>query len=180
MKRRTILSILAVGLFLALSSGGLLLADPIITYQTTYLGGETWQYDYNLGSSSFPSLAKYQFLSILFSYDLYRNLLDETPFHVDWITLVFQRDIIFVPHVDGEFIASAQVNNPEIPITFQVSFEWLGSIGTAPGSQPFTIYDDDFTILSSGYTSRAGVPEPATALLLGWGLGALVLWRKRA
>lgn len=180
MKRKTILSILAVGLFLVFSTGGWLLADPIITYETTYLGGSTWQYDYHLFYGTFTPLSIEQGIAIFFVSDLYGILQDKTPSLADWHTYVLQKAIIWGVSVSGEFDAEALTDHPTIPIAFSVGFEWLGSLGAEPGSQPFTIYDNNFTILSSGYTSRAGVPEPATALLLGWGLGALVLWRKRA
>src|SRR5205807_5157582 len=62
-------------------------------------------------------------------------------------------------------------NNPSLSNLFNIRFVWLGT-GT-PASQPFTVYDTNFSTLSSGQTSP--VPEPATPLLLFVGFAVVAM-----
>ena len=97
----------------------------------------------------------------------------------DWDILTFQPDGgLFA---DGVYDALALADDAILSLPFAVTFDWLGGPGTGPGSQAFTINQFDalggITILESGRTTTAGVPEPATFALIG--LGASLLVRRR-
>jgi hypothetical protein len=154
-------------------------AGPILYSQATNIGGDVWRYDYILSYDSFGPLAQNQGIAILFAYDQYQNLQDETPPLSDWYTGVLERDVILGVPVDGEFDALALVGDPTIPLAFSVSFEWLGP-GATPGAQPFVAYDfnsDPASVLAEGVTTM--IPEPGTLVLLGLGLVGLVRSRSK-
>ena len=191
MKRYLSLTVLFASAILWLLIPSLAIADPVpvIQYEATNLfditpGEDLWQYDYTLsytlGSDTFM---ENQAFIILFDYDLYDGLQDNTAFLADWMTLVLQRDIVLGVKMPGEFDALALVNNPSIANPFSLTFVWLGG-AAVPGSQPFILYQFDDQGINQGVIGRGVtqnvVPEPASGLLLASGLfiGAM-LYRKR-
>jgi len=182
MRKKMILSIVAIMLFLVLPYHDFLYADPIIRYQTTHLGGVLWQYDYSLSYGSFPALLKKQGIAIFFTYGLYDKLTNLT-ISSEWNTYVFDPNDILGYPAPGEFDAEALKDDPTIPTAFSVSFDWLGGTGTSPGSQPFLVYDFNEPpagIIGRGYTTSSTVPEPGTILLLGCGGAGILFWRKKS
>ena len=72
---------------------------------------------------------------------------------------------------DGVYGSMALIENA-LSGVFSVSFIWFGGDDT-PGFQPFEIYDENFNIISTGFTeplSMAQVPEPGTIVLFYIGL----------
>ena len=88
-----------------------------------------------------------------------------------WSVLAVQPDVIL--NQPGFFDSQALVNSPSLADIFKVDFVWLGQ--GPPGLQPFTIYDVNFSSLSSGSTV---VPEPQAWTVLGLGVLCMVGARK--
>lgn len=139
-----------------------------IEYTATQISGPQWQYTYTVTGA----FASGDFLSIDFDANTFANLQDP-PQVTGWSADVWQSDAMLGSN--GAFNAMALNDNPSVPVTFTVMFNFLG-MGT-PGSQAFSIYSFDATELESGTTILAGqtapVPEPGTLLLLLSGAGAM-------
>jgi hypothetical protein len=151
-------------------------ADPIsVTYTATQISGSEWQYDYQL-TGSFVSGDD---LAVYFPLATSLNLVDLGTGGTDWTTFVFQPD----PDLpaDGEYDMVANIDNPSLAPSFDVQFQYSGT--GSPGPQEFTLYDPNFNILDNGVTvpptSPSPVPEPASLLLLGFGLLSLSVYAKR-
>ena len=141
-----------------------------ISFSTTDLpdvvvGENLYRYNYSISEFSHP--AGFGF-SVLFSPTLY-TLLQSPPPSVgpDWDIISLQPDT-GLPD-DGLYDALALVESPSPLSGFSVEFVWLGS-GT-PGSQPFVLYDQSFSIIETGQTTA--IPEPSVATLLALSLVAL-------
>lgn len=152
-----------------------------ITYEAidlpdTIPGEDLWKYSYNVSDQLFDYNNGF---SIFFGPLNYSNLENPAPaVNSDWDVLVLQPDI-FLPD-DGVYDALASITNPSLLDAFSLSFVWLGA-GT-PGSQPFALYNETFSIIATGHTlakaNGTSVPEPAMLFLLGSGFLALLGYKK--
>jgi hypothetical protein len=159
-------------------------AAPIIEYTAVDLadvvvGEDLWRYDYAVSGYAF---AQHEGFDIFFAPDRYADLAATSPNPVDWDVIVIQPDLVLPD--DGIYSAIANVTNPSLALTFSVEFVWTGS--GMPGTQPFEVnqYDAQHDLIQqqtgTGRTQPlGGVPEPATLLLLGSGIGSLVYRRRR-
>lgn len=133
-------------------------------------GQQLWRYDYTIVGFSF---LQNQGFSIYCNALQYEDLQNPQPSaSSSWSLITVQPDTVLSQpgYVDGQ----ASVNSPPLSQTFSVDFIWLGE-GT-PGSQPFDLYNSDFSTRYSGFTVAA-VPEPAASYLMGLGLAGWVLKR---
>lgn len=146
----------------------------VITYETTNVAGNTWQYNYAVSNEASSGYDIEEF-ALYFDYDLYANLTnplvatgwdhfvaDPAPsFSIDGLYDVYTLDTGISPStsLDG----------------FSVQFDYLG--GETPGSQFFEIIDPfDFSILETGFSELAQntpIAEPASLLLLFVALAGL-------
>ena len=185
---------LYAALTVAIVSLGLWIGKPqaanasMIEYQATNVSGNTWQYDYYV--SGFDFLANYTF-GVSFDYQTYQNLQNPavSPAPALWDVLSIEPDTILL--LQGQFYGSALVDHPSTTLPFMITFDWLG-VGD-PGSQPFDIFDDMFTVVSSGVTTLrqivqppsppppppVAIPSPITPYLILIGFMALMFARKR-
>ena len=92
--------------------------------------------------------------------------------NADFDLLTVQPDLALASN--GFYDALALRNNPSLADLFKVRFVWLGT-GTS-GSQPFTVYNADFSTQSQGQTTS--VPEPSALALLLAALGAFARRRQ--
>ena len=147
----------------------------IIEYTTSNLGGNRYEYTYNVINDDLA--AGIEEFTIFFALGDYENLaIGSTP--AGWDPIVLQPDP-FLPD-DGLYDAlalGAPIGLGESLGGFSVSFDWLGA--GDPGAQPFEVVDFFFNVLASGDTVAAAVPEPPLVGLLALGVCAICL-RKRA
>ena len=140
----------------------------VIQFQATDLtdvnaGEDLWMYEYFVSDVTFgPN----QGFSVYFDRALYSNLQDPPPqVSLDWDIIVLQPD----PSLPdpGIYDALALVNGASISQAFTVTFDWLGTPGSAPGAQDFTInqFADDGSLSSVVPGRTTPVPEPSTLLL---------------
>lgn len=166
-------SSLARSLFCLLVLSGA--APAAIIYQASDLadeagGGDRWEYHYTLSK---VDLEAGQGFSIFFDRSVYRDLeVGILDHNADWSLISIQPDHALVSA--GFFDGQALVDDP-FAGPLSVSFEWHGE--GSPGSQPFLIYDTDFSELSSGQTRV--VPEPDFTVFLFASLGLCCLRRVR-
>ena len=121
-------------------------------------GQDLWEYRYTVSDLA---LTAGQGFTIFFDFNLYTLLQNPPPLvNADWDPITVQPDLAL--HSNGFYDAQARRNAPSLADPFKVRFVWLGSAGTTPGGQPFTVYDTDFTPIAQGQT----VPEPAASALL--------------
>jgi hypothetical protein len=153
----------------------------VIEFEATNVSGEIWRYDYFLSD---VILSAQQGFVVLFDEDLYSDLDPLLPSPLGWDVLSTIPDTVL--DSDGTYDALALVDDPLFTGPFSVSFTWLGTAGTRPGSQPFSVY----TLDASGFpepfefgdtTPRAttAVPEPSTLLLLAAGAAVGLRHRTR-
>lgn len=149
--------------------------DPntLIWYQTTDLGSDRWEYIYSVENIGLT--AGIEEFTIWFDYGLYDNLVVTTPeTPPEWDQIVWQIEPVLKD--PGGYDAVATNLNIAMGTSlsgFSVSFDWLGT--DQPGSQFYEIIDPvDFHTIESGYT----IPEPVTLLLFG--LGGMILRRKKS
>ncbi len=181
---------LAIAGALAVAAPSALVAAPLtIQYQAIDLpdvvaGQDLWEYEYAVSGVAF--LADQAF-STYFDPALYSTVEDPPPpVNADWDILTVQPDPALPS--SGFYNPLALVDNASLADLFVVSFVWLGSPGTTPGSQPFTLdqFDaagDYVAALQTGTTtpmqSSTNVPEPSTLLLMSIGLAGLIQRRRR-
>jgi hypothetical protein len=162
------------------------LCADTIDYQVTALSTPgLYQFTYVLNGFSF---VQGQILDIQFDPNLYGTLSDPVS-DGDFDAMVLQPNS--APGAPGDYLLTAQIDNPSLAGPFSVDFTYAGSsVGSAneAGAQPFSVYSytgpDGFTLSDSGNTETAesGVPEPAslpvsTAALLV--MGAYSALRRR-
>ena len=168
--------ILVIALFVALVPDAHCVS---ISYEINPLGGSSYEALYTVINDT-PSINVEEF-TVYFQEGLYENLaVTTTP--VDWDPLAVQPD----PAIPDDGFYDALALNMGISFGdqlggFGVSFDWLGS--GDPGSQFFEIINPfTFDILTSGTTELASatpVPEPASILLMGSGIGMLAAFVRK-
>ena len=143
----------------------------VVDLADTTPGQDLWEYSYQVSGLT---LTTGQGFTIFFDLSLYTLLQNPPPFvNTDWSLLTVQPDLAL--HSNGFYDALALRNNPSLADLFKVRFVWLGTGGTTPGAQPYTVYNADFSTQSQGQTTN--VPEPSTLALL---LAAIALkWNDR-
>ena len=143
-----------------------------ITYEYTDLADvvsdqDLWQVDYRVSDATF--LADTGFF-IDFDITSYTTLQDPAPFvNGDWDPLV-------IPPIpdDGSYDALALVDNASLADIFSLTFVWIGT--GIPGAQPFSVYNETFTVIETGMTTafnNGTVPMPAPLGLFAIGCVAL-------
>ena len=121
-------------------------------------GQDLWEYSYRVSGVTFTAN---QGFTIFFDRTLFSQLQNPPSFvNADFDLLVVQPDLALMSN--GFYDALALRNAPSLADPFKERFVWLGP-GT-PGSQPFTVYNTDFSTISQGQT--IGVPEPSSLALL--------------
>ncbi|MBC7728809.1 MAG: PEP-CTERM sorting domain-containing protein [Microbacteriaceae bacterium] len=134
-------------------------------------GSDAWRYDY-VASGAF---AEFQGFTLIYDRAAYAGLsLTAPPAASAFDPTLAQPDMGL--GVDGLLSLTAQRSiGAGESFAFSVGFVHLG-VGK-PGSQPFELFADDFSITGGGITSA--VPEPATTALMLVGLMALGLRARR-
>lgn len=121
-------------------------------------GQDLWEYTYQVGLANFGAGEGF---AVNFNRNLYTLLQSPPPVvNGDWDALTIQPDLTL--HSDGFYDALALRDDPSLADPFLVRFVWLGS--GVPGTQPFNVYDQDFSVISQGQT--APIPEPSTPLFM--------------
>lgn len=140
-------------------------------------GEDLWEYEYFLSGFTFGANTGF---TIYASEAVFMNLTIPTPPTADWDAQVVEPDTTLAS--PGWYDALALQAAPSLSGPFLMRFVWLGGPKT-PGSQPFDIYELDslgnLTVVDDGRTVPRSLPEPATALLVVAGLGALRATRRR-
>lgn len=120
-------------------------------------GQDLWEYSYQVTGVTF---AAGQGFTIFFDRALFAQLQSPPPFvNADWDPLTIQPDLAL--NSDGFYDAQALRNNPSLADLFRVSFVRRST--ATPGSQPYAIYDANFSTISQGQTTN--VPEPTSLAL---------------
>lgn len=121
-------------------------------------GQDLWEYTYRVSLANFGAGEGF---TVNFNRSLYTLLQSPPPVvNADWDALTIQPDLAL--HSDGFYDALALRNAPSLANPFIVRFVWLGS--GVPGAQPFTVHDQNFSVISQGQT--APIPEPSTRLFM--------------
>ena len=169
--RIALLTVLAAGVAAQLSGA-------TVGFQVTSLGGNTFRYNYFISGFMFQ---QNQELDIFFDPARYGMLFNGVAQPAsDWSLLLFQPNN--PPGAPGDYSLAARVNNPSLAGPFSVDFTFLGPVRPGPGSQPFTIFDQNFVPIQSGVTTPQGqgaVPEPASFSLAMAGLILGGFWAAR-
>jgi hypothetical protein len=150
-----------------------------IGYQLSSLGAGEFQYTYSI--SGLPSPAQGDTLDISFSPTTFASLVsgqagDSTcsspstcTAGTNWSLLLFP--VNSPPGASGDYFATALVANPSLTGPFTADFTL--EAGAQASSQPFTIYDSNFNVITTGTTTAVGtpgVPEPTSLSLMAGGL----------
>ena len=141
----------------------------------TTVGQDLWQYRYKV-SGSFVQFGGFY---VIFGFGPYTLLEDPAPaVNADWSIVTMQPNPGLT--TDGLYSATALTGSPSLADEFVLNFVWLGA--GAPGSQPFEVFDDSFSVTETGQSSVAapiGAPIPGTLFLFGVGLVLLGVVRPR-
>jgi hypothetical protein len=148
-------------------------SDVDIEYALTNLGGNHWQYTYDVTNNAL--VAKVQEFTIWFQLGSYTNLSITTANPPSSLWDEFMQNPDPIISEDGFYDALTKSTGIDVGQSvqgFSVAFDWLGT-GT-PGPQGFQVVNPvTFQILFSGMT----VPEPATAFLM-MGAGLILCCRR--
>jgi hypothetical protein len=173
--KKIILVFICICSFLCINSS---VYATTIFYDLDNLGGNQWQYTYTVSNDSLAT--PIEEFSIYFDYGLYDNL-TVTSSLINWSELAVSPQLILGVPQDGFYDALtllAGIAPGDIESGFSVSFDWLGSRN--PGAQYFdVVYPNDFSVIDSGQTERASVPEPGTFMLLSSGVFITFILRNR-
>ena len=132
----------------------------VVDLADTTPGQDLWEYSYQVTGLT---LTAGQGFTIFFDLSLCTLLQNPPPFvNADFDLLTVPPDLAL--HSNGFYDAQALRNNPSFADPFKLRFVWLGTGGAAPGAQPYTVYNADFTTQSQGQTTS--VPEPSALALL--------------
>lgn len=147
------------------------LTGATVGFQVSDLGGGTFRYTYSI--SSFPACpCMGDALDLSFDPTVYKSLqAGQAEPSSDWSLLLFTPNT--PPGAFGDYLATALVNSPSFAGPFTVEFTLQA--GAHPGPQPFTIFDPNFTAITSGETIGItppipGLPEPSSLSLVVAGL----------
>lgn len=135
-------------------------------------GQDLWQYRYTV-NGSFVAFGGF---NLLFDAGLYTLLQDPAPaVNADWTVVVTQPDAGL--GTSGLYTATALTGSPSLADAFTLDFVWLGT--GKPGSQPFEVFDDSFSVIEVGRTTvpRGGTPVPAPTTLVLLASGLMLLRR---
>jgi len=163
----------AIGVSLVLAELSWAAPRSEIIYQVDDLGGDRWQYTYDV--SNIDISGGIDEFTISFDADQYAGLAVETTgaLQTDWDELLLYP--IAQLHVDGGYdalVLGLPIDIGDTVSGFSVSFDWLG-VGT-PGVQTYEIVNPDtLAIIDSGWT----VPEPGIMSLFV--LGTIIARKKR-
>jgi len=151
------------------------LSAATIDFQITPLGGNAFQYNYNLHGITFQANEE---LDIRFDPTLYGILSNGVAPSGFAVNLLQPNN---PPGVFGDYSALAQVNNPSTAGPFSVQVTFIGQ--GQPGGQPFFLnqFNSDGVFISSvdaGLTTNA-LPEPMSLTLSASGLLLGALWAVR-
>ena len=159
---------MALSLIPCLQAGAVTVTYAAVDLADAVSGQDLWRYDYSI-EGAFDA---FDTLSLEYADDSYGQLA-LTVFPGVLLTTV---PPIFVglPGTPSLLALTAPAAAAASSDTLSVSFVWLGS--GLPGSQPFGIASDATgSIVQSGFTAPAAVPEPAAGLLMLAGLAGLAL-----
>jgi hypothetical protein len=163
------------GFLLALAMQAGSAAILTVTYKATDLmdsipGGDRWQFTYRAAGSLNP----FEGFNVLFSPSDFAALsVDSTP--PGWLTYALGPDLAFA--TDGIFSSTID-GTGTLPADFIISFDWIGA--GVPDSQRFEIFDENFNVVGEGITTLAALPEPGSLVLIGGGLVAFAMIRRRS
>lgn len=124
-------------------------------------GQDLWQMDYTVAGP----LGEWVSLNLLFAAANYGSINVIRATDALWVT-----PLDSILSLDGQAtITATQALNAVDTGTVSLSFVWTGA--GAPGSQPFEVLSESFSVIGNGSTTP--VPEPATAWLLLAGVGVV-------
>lgn len=144
----------------------------VVEYSVTDLGGSQFEYEYAITNDSL-SVPIEQF-TVWFDVDLYDNLTITTqePLASQWNEIILEKTGFGLPIGYDALSQNGGISQGQTVGGFSVAFDWLGA--QLLGPQFFEIINPiTLETIDSGYT----IPEPATLLLVSFGM--LALRRKR-
>lgn len=145
----------------------------VVEYSLTDLGGSQFEYEYAITNDSLGGPIE-QF-TIWFDVDLCDNLTITTqePLASQWNEIILEKTGFGLPIGYDALSLTDGIQQGQTESGFSVAFDWLGA--EVPGPQFFEIINPiTLETIDSGYT----IPEPATLLLVSFGM--LALRRKQA
>jgi hypothetical protein len=166
--------LLADGLILAYFMACSTALGQAIRYEASNLsdttpGEDLWRYTYTVTGFTFQTN---QGFSIFFDHGLYADLENPPPVvNADWSVITVQPDILL--RQPGFYDGQALRSDPSVTDRFTTSFVWLGE--GEPGSQPFVLYNSDFSDRFSGIT----VPEPDVVWLMALSFASFALAKRQ-
>lgn len=153
----------------------------MVEYSATFLGGQSWRYDYQLVNSG-PAVEFDEFTVYFGSFNVSNLSVLASP--AGWSSLVVQPDpqlpdVGYFDALNLSGLVPAGSTIPGFSILFTAAQDFV------PGSQRFDlVLSDPFTTLHTGLTQAAvsavPLPVPALLLLAGLGLGATARRRRAA